>query len=105
MIKIENLPSKLKREGLSEKLRKICERNDVSLMAVSGSFARRQEKSESDSDIAIEFSDDTHKDLFDLVRVIFGIKWELVWHTIKNKIPELKNALLNVSTEQNQSKS
>ncbi|TKJ38777.1 MAG: hypothetical protein CEE38_03490 [Planctomycetes bacterium B3_Pla] len=36
-----------------------------------------------------------------LIHAYFGIKWELVWQTVKNKIPELKNHLLKISAEQN----
>lgn len=36
-----------------------------------------------------------------LIHLYFGIKWELVWETVKNKIPELKNQLLKISEEQN----
>ncbi len=36
-----------------------------------------------------------------LIHWYFGIKWELVWETVKNKIPELKNRLLKISGEQN----
>jgi len=35
-----------------------------------------------------------------LIHVYFGIKWELVWETVKNKIPELKNQLVQISTEE-----
>jgi uncharacterized protein with HEPN domain len=35
-----------------------------------------------------------------LIHWYFGIKWELVWETVKNKIPELKNQLLKISGEQ-----
>ncbi len=36
-----------------------------------------------------------------LIHWYFGIKWELVWETVKNKIPELKDQLLKISGEQN----
>ena len=36
-----------------------------------------------------------------LIHWYFGIKLELVWETVENKIPELKNRLLKISTEQN----
>lgn len=36
-----------------------------------------------------------------LIHWYFGIKWELVWETVKNKIPELKHQLLKISEEQN----
>ena len=31
-----------------------------------------------------------------LIHAYFGIKWELVWETVQNKIPELKNQLLMI---------
>jgi uncharacterized protein with HEPN domain len=36
-----------------------------------------------------------------LIHWYFGIKWELVWETVKNKIPELKNQLSKIFAEQN----
>jgi len=36
-----------------------------------------------------------------LIHFYFGIKWELVWETVKHKIPELKKQLLKISAEQN----
>jgi len=36
-----------------------------------------------------------------LIHWYFGIKWELVWETVKNKIPELKNQLSKILAEQN----
>ncbi len=69
MVKIENLPPKLKKKGLKEKLLKICEGNDIRLMAIFGSFVRREENEKSDIDIAIEFTDDKRKNLFDLIHI------------------------------------
>jgi len=83
MVKIETLPPKLMKKGLRERLLKICEGNDISFMAIFGSFVRRKESKRSDIDIAIEFSDKSHKDLFDLVHIedelkkIFGRKVDL----------------------------
>lgn len=36
-----------------------------------------------------------------LIHFYFGIKWELVWETVKNKIPELKNQLLEILGDKN----
>jgi uncharacterized protein with HEPN domain len=36
-----------------------------------------------------------------LIHGYFGIKWNLVWGTVKNKIPELKNQLSKISEELN----
>lgn len=36
-----------------------------------------------------------------LIHWYFRIKWELVWETVKSKIPELKNQLLKILEEQN----
>jgi hypothetical protein len=83
MAKVETLPAKLIRKGLKEKILKICEANDISFMAIFGSFIKGQENKRSDIDIAIEFSDKSHKDLFDLLHIedelgrIFGRKVDL----------------------------
>jgi len=83
MIKIETLPPKLMKKGLREKILKICEVNDISFMAIFGSFVRREENKRSDIDIAIEFSDKSRKSLFDLIHIedelkkMFGRKVDL----------------------------
>jgi len=83
MVKIETLPPRLMKKGLREKLLKICEGNEISLMAIFGSFVRGGETRRSDIDIAIEFTDKSRKDLFDLVHIedelkkIFGRKIDL----------------------------
>ncbi len=64
-----NLPRELRKRGLKEKLVEICQKNDVVFMAVFGSFVRREQKEESDIDIAIEFDENSGKSLFDLVRI------------------------------------
>lgn len=69
MVKIETLPPKLMKKGLREKMLKVCEGNDISFMAIFGSFVRGEENRRSDIDIAIEFSDKSHKDLFDLIHI------------------------------------
>ena len=62
---------------------KLCEGNDISLMAIFGSFVRREENRRSDIDIAIEFADKSRKTLFDLIHIenelkkIFGRKVDL----------------------------
>jgi len=95
MVKIETLPPKLMKKGLRERLLKICEGNDISLMAIFGSFVRREENRRSDIDIAIEFSDNSHKDLFDLIHIedelkkLFGRKVDLgIFSAIKPYIIE-----------------
>jgi len=69
MVNIENLPPGLMKKGLREKLSKICEGNDIGLMAIFGSFVRGEETRRSDIDIAIEFTDKRRKDLFDLIHI------------------------------------
>jgi predicted nucleotidyltransferase len=95
MVKIETLPPKLMRKGLKEKILKICEGNDISFMVIFGSFIKGQENKRSDIDIAIEFSDKSHKDLFDLLHIedklrkIFGRKVDLgIFSAIKPHIIE-----------------
>jgi predicted nucleotidyltransferase len=83
MDKIGTLPPKLMKKGLKEKLLKLCEDNDISFMAIFGSFVRGEEKRTSDIDTAIEFADKSHKSLLDLVHIenelkkIFGRKVDL----------------------------
>jgi len=69
MAKIGTLPPKLMKKGLREKMLKICEGNDISFLAIFGSFIRGEENRGSDIDIAIEFSHKSHKDLFDLIHI------------------------------------
>ena len=95
MVKIESLPPKLKKEGLKEKILKICESNDISFMAVFGSFIKGQENAKSDIDIAIEFTETSRKNLFDLTHVedelrkIFGRKVDLgIFSSINPHIKE-----------------
>ena len=68
-VKAESLPPKLMKKGLKEKILKICEGNDISFMAIFGSFIKGQENKRSDINIAIEFSEKSHKDLFDLLHI------------------------------------
>jgi len=83
MVKIETLLPKLMKKGLRERLLKICESNDIRFMAIFGSFVRREENRRSDIDIAIEFTDRSHKNLFDLIHIedelrkLFGRKVDL----------------------------
>ena len=68
-VDFESLPKELRRRGLKEKLVEVCQRNDVVFLAVFGSFARGEQRAESDVDVAIEFDRNSEKSLFDLVRV------------------------------------
>jgi len=95
MVKIETLPPKLMKKGLRERLLKICEGNDISFMAIFGSFIRGEESRRSDIDIAIEFTDKSRKNLFDLIHIedelrkIFGRKVDLgIFSAIKPHIIE-----------------
>jgi hypothetical protein len=102
MVKIETLPPKLMIKGLRERLLKICEANDISFMAIFGSFVRGEENTKSDVDIAIEFSDKSRKNLFDLIHIedelkkIFGRKVDLgIFSAINpNIIEDVKKQML-----------
>jgi len=82
-IKIQNLPKEFRRKELVEKLVEVCQKNDIVLMVIFGSFVRGEHSSESDIDIAIEFDKSSRKTLLDLIRVeeeltrIFGRKVDL----------------------------
>jgi predicted nucleotidyltransferase len=68
-IEIQNLPEKLRRRGLEEKLAEICRKNDIVFIGIFGSFVRREQNRKSDIDIAIEFERNSEKSLLDLVRI------------------------------------
>ncbi|HDJ89693.1 MAG TPA: hypothetical protein ENG40_03265 [Thermoprotei archaeon] len=82
-IKVEDLPKEFRRKELVERLAEVCQRNDIVLMVIFGSFVRGEQSSESDIDIAIEFDKGSRKTLLDLVRIeeeltkIFGRKVDL----------------------------
>jgi len=82
-IKVEDLPKEFRRKELVERLAEVCQRNDIVLMVIFGSFVRGEQSSESDIDIAIEFDKGSRKTLLDLVRIeeelteVFGRKVDL----------------------------
>ena len=69
MIKINNLPPPLRKEGIGRKLENICSAYDVIKLAIFGSFIKKLHHRKSDVDIAVEFDSSKPKDLFDLVRL------------------------------------
>jgi len=74
MININNLPRILRKDGIKERLIKVCQENDVIFLAIFGSFVRGEQKKRSDIDIAIEFDKNSKKDLFDLVHLEYELK-------------------------------
>ena len=66
-IEAEKLPEMLRRKGFTEKLTDICEKNDVTFMAIFGSYARGEQHPKSDVDIAIKFDPAKAKTLLDLI--------------------------------------
>lgn len=74
MIEIKNLPLSLRKEGIEEKLAKICKENNIVFMAIFGSFIRGEQKKKSDIDIAIEFDKNNGKSLLDLVRIEYELR-------------------------------
>ncbi len=82
-IKIQNLPKELRKKGLEKKLLKICKENDIVFMVLFGSYAKGEQTSKSDIDIAIEFNKNSRKTLLDIIKIemelekIFGRKVDL----------------------------
>ena len=68
-IEAERLPKGLRRKGLPEKLAEICIKNDVTFMAIFGSYARDEQHPKSDVDIAIKFDPEKPKSLLDLIEL------------------------------------
>ena len=83
MVNAKNIPVSLRKKGTAEKLQKILVENDVVFLGIFGSFARGDQRKNSDLDIAIRFRKGARKSLLDLVEVqyklqkIFGHKVDL----------------------------
>lgn len=83
MTKVGNIPPMLRREGMKERLEKICKENDVVFLAIFGSFVRGEQKEKSDIDIAFKYAEGGRKSLLDLVRLgreledLFGRKVDI----------------------------
>jgi len=67
MVRFGNIPTRLRKRGLEEKLLKVCQDNDVVFMGIFGSFVHGEQKRGSDVDIAIRYRKGARKSLFDLV--------------------------------------
>lgn len=99
MVKIDNLPEQFNRQTVKERLKNICEKNDVILLALFGSFVRGEQKKKSDIDILVKFDASKEKSLLDLIRLenelkeIFGRKVDLL--TQESISPYLRNEILN----------
>jgi predicted nucleotidyltransferase len=83
MVQFGNIPTKLRRKGLEDKLMRVCQDNDVVYMGIFGSYIRGEQKRGSDVDIAIRYRKGARKSLFDLVELqmtlsrMFGRKVDL----------------------------
>jgi predicted nucleotidyltransferase len=88
MVQFGNIPTKLRKKGLEEKLLKVCHENDVVYMGIFGSYVRDEQKRGSDVDIAIKYRKGARKSLFDLVELqmtlsrMFGRKVDLAANSI-----------------------
>lgn len=97
MIKIENIPKQFNKKTLQEKLKNICEKNDVILLALFGSFVRGEQKKKSDIDMLIKFDESKEKSLLDLIHIenelkkIFRRKVDLL--TQESISPYLRNEI------------
>jgi predicted nucleotidyltransferase len=69
MVRLGNIPDKLRKKGLGERLLKVCQDNDVVFMGIFGSFVRGEQRRGSDVDIAIRYRKGARKSLFDLVEL------------------------------------
>lgn len=99
MLKADNIPRPLIKDNLANKLAQICNENEVSLLAIFGSFANGMQRKKSDVDILIQFNKNNEKSLLELVSIqtklqrIFGRKVDLV--TMDGLSPYIKNDVLS----------
>ena len=89
----QNIPAKLRKKDLGEKIEAACKKNDVTFMAIFGSYSRGEQRRGSDLDIAIEYQKGKKKSLFDLVDLeedlsrIFGKKVDLgIFHSLNRYV-------------------
>lgn len=68
MVKINGLPTQWRKKAIEEKLKDICENNDVVFLGLFGSFAAGKATSKSDVDILVRFDAVKEKSLLDLIR-------------------------------------
>lgn len=99
MVKIGNLPEEFNKQTVKERLKKICKKNDVILLALFGSFVRGEQKKKSDIDILIKFDTSKEKSLLDLIHTenelkeLFGEKVDLL--TQESISPYLRNEIIS----------
>ncbi len=67
MVKINGLPVQWRKKAIQEKLKTVCENNDVVFMGLFGSFASGKATKRSDVDILIRFNAVKEKSLLDLI--------------------------------------
>jgi predicted nucleotidyltransferase len=77
----DDIPIPLRKPGLTEKIQRLCEENDVIYMVMFGSYVRGEQKHGSDIDIGIEYSKNAHKSLFDLLDL-----QEKLTHIFRHKV-------------------
>lgn len=84
---------------LSEGITKICQRNDIIMMGIFGSFARGDQQTKSDVDVLIKFEKGKEKGLLGLVQLkrnfqnVFKRKTDLL--TVGGLSPYLRKDILN----------
>ncbi len=98
MVKINSLPVLFRGKDMEQKLEKVCGDNDVSLLALFGSFVHGQATRKSDVDLVVQFDHPTDKSLLDLIRTerqmgrVFKRKVDLV--TLNSLSPYIKKDVL-----------
>ena len=98
MAKLNSIPPPFKKKEISQKLRRICQENDVILLAILGAYVRGKPTPKSELDVLIKFDKFKEKSLLDLIRAehemtkIFKRKVDLV--TEGSLSPYLKKDIL-----------
>lgn len=90
-----------------QKITDFCQKNDISHLSLFGSYARGEERKDSDIDLLVKFS--TAKSYFELVRIereltnIFGKKVDLVTEAALSKYikPIVNNQIINIYERKN----
>ncbi len=96
---VKNLPSKFDTKLLREKIKRICEANDITFLALFGSFATGKATKTSDVDLIVKFDKKKEKSLLDLIHAenemkkVFKRKVDLL--TVSGLSPYLRENILS----------
>ena len=87
----------------------VLEKYKIKRIGLFGSYVRGEQKKKSDIDLVVEFDlpafGKDFEGLFDIFMDLssylfyFGVKWDIVWSVIRDKMPKFKSQIENILKE------